>query len=321
MEYQNHLNGVFPVVPTPLLNDESLDRKGFKHLLNYYIESGSHGLLILGSGGEFPYFTFEEKVDIVKTACNATQKKVPLIVGVGFFSLKESIDFIKTVNSFPIDGLLAILPTYFPIKFEDIVLFYSRLCENSKKPILYYNYPQQTKLFLSPDQILRLLDIKGIVGMKDSILNIGEIKKHIKPDKAIFSGNSFCIHKLQKIGGSGIMGLLPSIVPGMVVDCYDAYKNKNQAKANPLQDRILNLIPLINSFGLSAGIQKRAVQTICSLPFKLKNRNASRSAVVKETLVQMGHPIISIVKTPQPQICEIEKETIKTIISDNQLSM
>jgi len=49
--------GIIPVVFTPLLEDESLDLRGIAHLINYYIDSGCHGLLILGSGGEHPYFT------------------------------------------------------------------------------------------------------------------------------------------------------------------------------------------------------------------------------------------------------------------------
>lgn len=321
MEYQNCLHGVFPVVPTPLSADESVDHQGFSYLIDYYIDSGSHGLLVLGSGGEFPYLTYGEKIDLVKTACDTVQKKVPLIVGVGFFSLAETINFIKEINPLPIDGVLVILPTYFKIGFDDILLSYSKIAEISGKPILMYNYPQQTEAFLTPRQISQILDIKGVIGMKDSILGIGEIKKHIRPNKSIFSGNSFCIRKILDIGGSGVMGLLPSIVPAMVVDCYEAYRNNQPADGNRLQQRILNLLPLINSFSPSAGIQKTLVRMISSLPIQLKSRNPSRTAVVKETLVQLGHPITAVVKSPQPQIGVFEQLAVKEIISNNQITL
>lgn len=321
MEYLSHLKGIFPVVPTPLLADESVDHRGFAYLLDYYIDSGSHGLLILGSGGEFPYLTHREKIDLVKTACDAVQKKVPLIVGVGFFSLVESIAFIKEVNSLPVDGFLVICPVYFKTGYDDVFLSYTRISEVSRKPILIYNYPQQTGLFFSSGQISNLLDIKGIIGMKDSILSTEEIKKHIRPDKSIFSGNSFCLRKIISIGGSGAMGLLPSIVPKTVIDCYDAYRNNDPSAGNRLQNRILNLLPLINSFSPAVGVQKTLVRMICSLPIQLKSRNPSRTAVIKETLVQLGHPITAVVRSPQPQIGELEKRTIKEIISANRISI
>ena len=74
------LKGVIPVVPTPLKEDESLDLTGLKRLVNYYIENGCHGILVLGSGGEFPYFSFEEKLEIVKTACEAADGRIKLLV-------------------------------------------------------------------------------------------------------------------------------------------------------------------------------------------------------------------------------------------------
>ena len=62
----NKYGGVYPVVPTPLKDDERLDLAGMEHLVEYYITEGCHGLLILGSGGESPYFSIDEKSTIVK---------------------------------------------------------------------------------------------------------------------------------------------------------------------------------------------------------------------------------------------------------------
>lgn len=67
-------HGVYPVVPTPLKEDESLDLAGAEHLVEYYITEGCHGLLILGSGGESPYFSLDEKCSVVETVAQKVKK-------------------------------------------------------------------------------------------------------------------------------------------------------------------------------------------------------------------------------------------------------
>jgi len=316
--------GVFTVVPTPLMKDEGVDSAGLHHLIDYYIDSGCHGLLVLGSGGEFPYFTYEERLKIASDAAAAVKGRVPLVVGVGFCSTIETMQFMSDAGSLMIDGFLVITPTFYPLAFDDVYGFYAQLCTESKKPVLYYNFPQMTGLFFSPEQIARLLSIEGIVGMKESILNISEIKQHINltddRNVAVFSGNCFCLKQVLDIGGSGAIGIIPSVAPHLVVDCYNACIEKDLPKALNFQKKILDLLPLLNNFGLPVGIQKTGFKVISSLPIPMKKKAVSKAAVIKETLHQLGHPITSKVRSPQTGITKIEKDEIKKLIRKNNLS-
>jgi len=323
---ENMFKGVYAVVPTPLLDDEELDSAGLKHLIDYYIESGCHGLLILGSGGEFPYFSYGEKIKVVKDAVAAVKGRVPLLVGVGFSSFVEITAFIKETGEMQVDGFLVITPTFFPVGFGGVYKFYSLLCHESKKPVLYYNYPQMTQLFFSPEQISRLLSIRGMAGIKDSIINIKEISQHLKPisnrkDMAFFTGNAFAMKKVLDMGGAGVIEVTSSFAPRLVVDCYNAYIEKDFNRVKIRQDQILDLIPILSSFSPSAGIQKRLVKVISYLPISMKGRNASRAAVVKETLRQLGHPIIAKARSPQSQITATDKAAIQSVIRKNGLTM
>ena len=147
--------GVNVVVPTPLKEDESLDSEGLKHLINYYIESGCHGILVLGSAGEFPYFSFEERLQIVSDAVAAVDGRVPLMVGVGFNSQVETLSFIKQAETMAVDSFLVITPTFFPAEFEDVHRYFTAVCDASSRSVLYYNYPQMTGIFLTPEQIVK----------------------------------------------------------------------------------------------------------------------------------------------------------------------
>jgi len=324
MAQSGYLRGVFVVVPTPLNDDESLDSKGLQHLINYYIESGCHGLLILGSGGEFPYFTLAERNQIVRTAVKAVKGRVPLLAGAGFFSEAETMVFIKEAGSSKIDGFLVIVPTYYPVSFEAVFTFYSRVSRESKRPILYYHYPQQTGLFFSPEQLAAILKLENVVGMKDSVLSVPGIKKHIdlvrEWDVSVFSGNALAMKKILRGGGDGVIAVLPSVAPRLVVDCYHACRDELKEAAD-LQKRILNLLPLLNTFELPVYVQTGGFKILSSLPISMKGRNPSKTAIIKETLRQLGHPITARVRSPQPQLREREKKSISALIEKNNLTL
>lgn len=128
MSIREQFQGIYTVVPTPLHEDESIDLAGLRHLINFYTDAGCHGLLILGSGGEFPYFTFEERLQILRTAAEEAGQRLKILAGVGFASLRESTAFIETAGREKIDGFLVVLPTYYPLPFDDVLSLYRRLC-------------------------------------------------------------------------------------------------------------------------------------------------------------------------------------------------
>ncbi len=324
MIYRQYFGGVYAVVPTPLREDENIDYRGLEHLVSFYVESGCHGAVILGSGGELPYFSFDERIQIIKAAVEAAQGKIRILAGTGFFSLGETERFLKEAGILDIDGLLVILPTYYPIPFTDVQAFYKHISAISEKPIFYYHYPQMTELFHSPGQMAPILDVDGLVGIKESSLSLPEVRRHLaaitKEDFVIFSGNSFSLLRVLDMGGAGTICQIPAFAPRLVVDCYEAWKTGDRQKAKVLQAGILDLLPFLNSFTIPAGIQKLGFKILSRLPISFKNKTRSRHAVIKETLRQLGHPITAKVRSPLPQITEYDQNTIRRLLPQLKLS-
>ncbi len=321
--------GIYVIVPTPLKDNEELDSAGLKHLLNYYVESGCHGAVILGSGGEFAYLSYEERTRVTKDAIEAVAGRIPLVVGAGFGSKLETLKFIEQVGRWDVDGFLVIVPTYFPVGFDAVYDCFSLLCDASRKPIFYYHFPQATGLFFSPQQIAKLLSIEGMVGMKDSIVNMRAMGAHIDSTgalrtghrKSIFAGHSFAIPDTLNRGGAGAMAILPSVAPRLIVETHDACLSQDAGRAQGLQDRILNLIPLMNDLGPPVSLQRAAFKLLFHSPIALRSRPQSRVAVIKETLRQLGHPIGNRVRGPQPQLAEGEAQQIAALIQRNEIRM
>lgn len=310
--------GIYPVVPTPLKDDEALDLAGLGHLVDYYIQEGCHGLLILGSGGESPYFTMDEKIDIIKTVANRVQKRIPVIAGCTFMSLAELITFFEKSKSIDIEGFLVALPVYFPLKFDDVYHFYRETVNHTDKKVLYYHYPQITGHSFSADQMKKIYEIDGIIGAKESSVCIREMKQHLQSISgkqfSFFSGTSQLLLTALASGGSGTMCTIPSVAPKLVLDCYDAWRTGDITAAKRHENGIFKLIGLMNSFAIPAVIQEKAFKVISRLPFHVGVGKTPRQAVFKETLRQLGHPITARVRRPLPQVTDKQRAGIAALI-------
>lgn len=314
--------GIYPVVPTPLHIDEQVDHRGLKHLIDYYIACGCQGLVVLGSGGEFPYFTLEEKRAIIVSAARACAKRVPLVAGCGFYSLQDTRAFFSACKGIPLDGLLVALPTYFPLKFDDVFAYYQEICRDAPCPILYYHFPQMTGLFFTPEQLGRILRINGISGIKVSAFCLREMRQLLKQVPAdtfsLFAGVGFLLRHTIAMGGRGVIDPIASFAPRLVVDAYHACINGDAGRSRQLQEKILDMIPIMNSLSLPALPQKRGFQVLShGLKPARSSGSASRHAVIKEAIRQLGHPITARVRTPLPQLSETEGRQIRAFIEGN----
>jgi len=315
--------GVYPVVPTPLKPDESLDRDGLRHLVDYYVTEGCHGLLVLGSGGESPYFSIDEKFSIVKTVAQKVKKRIPVVVGCAFFSLADILAFIKRVDAIPFDAYLVALPAYYPLRYDDVYAFYSRVTGATGKHVMYYHFPQITGLFFRADELQKLYHIDGIVGAKESSLCVAEMKRDIQNTSdrefSLFSGTSQLLLSNLQAGGSGVMCSIPSVAPRAVVECYASWTSGDHGKARRVEDDIYRHIGLMNNFNIPAEIQKYGFKVISRLPFPVMIGRNSRQAVFKETLRQLGHPITPVVRSPLPQITDADRKHIAALIERSDL--
>jgi len=310
--------GVYPVVPTPLKEDESLDLAGMEHLVDYYVREGCHGLLVLGSGGESPYFTLDEKIDIINTVVRKVNKRIPVIAGCTFMSLVELTSFFKKADSTGVDAFLTALPSYFPLKFEDVYSFYKEIVQRTGKKILYYHFPQITGLYFSADQMAMLYGIKGIAGAKESSMWVKEMKRDLQAmsgrDFSFFSGTGQLLVATLAAGGSGTMCTLSAVAPGMAVNCYNSWMAGDKAAARRHENDIFKHIELLNTFGMPAAVQTMGFKVISRLPFHTGIGTAARHAVLKETLRQLGHPITARVRSPLPQVTEADRAGIAALI-------
>jgi len=285
--------GIYAAMVTPLNSKLKIDENGLKYEVDFLLENNVHGLVVLGSVGEFPYITMEEKKKIIDIVIEQTKGGVPVIVCASSMGTDEVILLSKYAKDSGADGLLLTLPVYYPLSDEDIFNHYYTISKAVNLPILLYDFPSLTHLDMSLELISRLASMENVVGIKVTAAaeKAEEILKTVKrQDFSVFTGTSFLLLKVLEMGGVGVIDPLPCIAPKDVVSVYQSFKIGDLEKAAQLQEKLYKLIPV-----LAVSVQP---------------------PLVKEAMHQLSHPIRPYVKRPLPQITKEQKEIVRKSLID-----
>lgn len=289
------LEGIFVVMMSPF-DDELIDDRAMRHMVDHFIDAGVNGLVVLGSNGEYPYLSDEEKRQLIDISVEQAKGRVPVVIGTGFMGTDQTIALTKYARDAGADAAMIALPIYYQLSFEDVQRHYQRISKETGFPILYYNFPDATRCKLSPAEIAKLAEIEQIVGVKETILDIEEISELAdlmkgKKQFSVFSGTVLNLMPVMARGGCGAIGVLPNLIPKQCVEFYNAIRKGDTDKAGELQSLIFKFMPLMTA-------------------------SPSPHAIMKEALRQLGHPIKPTVKDPLPPLKEEHKELIARVFAD-----
>ena len=122
-------HGIFPYLISPL-DDRGKTRESVLHdLVGGLIQSGVHGLSPLGSTGEFPYLTPEQRIDVVRAVVRAAAARVPVVPGVAAYATGDAVRQIDALLECGVDGVILILQAYFPLSPGAVTDFYASVAE------------------------------------------------------------------------------------------------------------------------------------------------------------------------------------------------
>lgn len=231
-------HGIIPPVVT--LFDEAgnldlaLNRKYLNELLNHHV----HGILLMGSSGEFSSLSINERKLYVEEMIKTINKRVPVLVGIGHTSLQEVLDLSRHAEDQGADGVLVVNPYYWKSSEEQLYHFFSSVATNTKLPVLLYNIPSLTGQSLSVDLVKKLAaNHVNICGIKETISDFGHIRETItevskvREDFMVFSAFDEHLLPALMIGSAGSINGSAVFAPEISVALYDSYKHRNLVEA------------------------------------------------------------------------------------------
>jgi len=255
-------HGIFPFLVTPLKEDGSINESVLRNLINHLIAKGVHGLTPLGSTGEIAYLDLQQRRKVVETVVDEVGGRVPVVTGVGSTSTREAVEQAKEAEKIGVDGILSILPTYFPISNKGLFEYFGEIAGTVSCPVVLYTNPKVSKAVPSPELVNELAHIENVSYFKDASGDLGRLLNIIRKTKGklkIFSASASIPLFVMMLGGVGWMSGPACLIPEECVELYELCQDGKWDKAMSIQLKIWKLQQDFQRFSLApcikAGLQ------------------------------------------------------------------
>lgn len=205
------LNGVFLPLITPFLGD-AVDLESYDSLIHHLVDAGAAGLIPLGTTGESPTVTPEERDQIVEATIESAAGRVPIYVGVGGNATRAVVASVQHLDRYDVDGYLVVCPYYNRPPQDGLLAHFKEVAASTDRSIIVYNIPYRTGVNLENETLLSLAEeCPNVVGVKDSSGSLAQTTDLIArapKDFTILTGEDHFFFTVLANGAAG--GILAS---------------------------------------------------------------------------------------------------------------
>ncbi len=233
--------GIVPALITPMTPDEEIDEDGLRTLVDTLIDSGVHGLFVLGTNGEFISLSETEKLRIARIAVDQARSRVPVIAGTGAYATREVIALNRKMEELGIDAVSVITPYFNGATQAELFIHYERIARATALPVMLYTIPAKAGITLNVDTVRRLAEIPNIRGIKDSGGDFDRLLQLIalrRDDFAVFTGTDSMILWTLIAGGDGAVAATTNAVPSVVMSIWNNFQRGDIAAARQAQESL-----------------------------------------------------------------------------------
>lgn len=264
------LKGVFTSLITPFDQENHLDEKGLRFLIQRQLQHSIHGIVVLGTTGESPTLSELESERIITIAREEINAECHLMIGTGSYATDKTIKNTLKAKQLGADSALIIVPFYNRPTQEGIYQHFKAITEATDIPIVIYNHPLRTGQNLQLDTLKRLMKVPLIVGIKETSGNISQINDFIelarkeRPNFSILSGDDGLTLPLMALGGHGVISVCSNIFPEEFKALIDSMLEGNYETARELH---YQLSPIIKALFIESNpIPVKAALNFLNLP-------------------------------------------------------
>ena len=239
------VRGVIPALVTPYNDSGGVDTEGVGRLVEHAIAGGVHGLMVNGGTGEFVHLSRGEKLIVIEAAVEAAAGRVPVYAGTAAESTEETLALTRDAAKGGADAAIIVTPYYFGLPQGALADHYAEIARRGRLPVVVYNNPLYTGNNLTPATLARLAGADGIVGLKQSNADLGQLVETIRlaGDRfAVLTGIDSQFYPALCAGAVGIFSTAACVMPREMVAIYDAWRagDHERARALHLRAQVLN---------------------------------------------------------------------------------
>jgi len=239
--------GSYTVMITPFTEDGSaIDEAGLRRFVDWQIEEGTHGLIPLGSTGEFLSQTDDERNRVAEIVIDAAAGRVPVLVGTAAEWTDACIRYSREAEALGADGVMIVPPFYSSPTHDELFEHYRRVAEAISIPIMVYNNPNTSNVDLVPSLVARLSEIDNVAYIKESSGDAGrvcEIQRLCGDRMTVFAG--YLPFEAYAAGAAGYVSVFGNITPRMSAEMFTRVVDERDIDGG--RELYIRVLPLIKA--------------------------------------------------------------------------
>jgi 4-hydroxy-tetrahydrodipicolinate synthase len=247
--------------------DGRVDDRAFVDLIEWHIDSGSHGVGVTGTTGEPAALSVDEREHVIDLAVRTARGRIPVLAGTGSVNYEETLRLTRFAKKAGADAALVVTPYYTRPGQDGLYRFFRSIADSVDMPIVLYNIPGRSAVNLEADTTARLArDCRNIVGVKESnkdLEHVCRVMHRCGRGFLVYSGIELLCFPILALGGAGHVSATGNVMPREVARLYDLVTAGRWNEARdlhyfllPMNDALFmetNPVPAKAALGLMAG--------------------------------------------------------------------
>ncbi len=218
-----------------------VDWPALEGLIAWHLDSGTNGIVPMGTTGESATLTTEEHLEVIKRTIEIVAGQIPVVAGTGSNATAEAIHQTQEAERQGADACLLVTPYYNKPTQEGLYQHYKTIAEACSVPLVLYNVPSRTACDMTAETVARLARIENIVGIKEACGDagrVGEIKALCDDDFVVLSGEDAQTLDMLKLGAVGTISVTANVLPNDMASFCGAYLGGDVAEADALDAKL-----------------------------------------------------------------------------------
>jgi len=211
--------GTFTALVTPF-RDGGIDVGALEKLIEIQIAAGISGIVAVGTTGESPTLSHDERQEVIRLAVSTAKKRCLVLAGTGSNDTQHAVADTKTAEKLGVDGALLVAPYYNKPSQEGLFRHFNAIADTTSLPIMLYNIPGRCGVDIAPNTVTRLAqECRNVVSIKEasgSVERISELRTCLPDSFTIFSGDDSLTLPFMSVGAVGVVSVASNLFPAEI---------------------------------------------------------------------------------------------------------
>jgi 4-hydroxy-tetrahydrodipicolinate synthase len=236
--------GTFTALVTPF-RDGAIDLSAFQQLIEAQIAAGITGIVAIGTTGESPTLSHDEREELIRIAVSTANKRCLVLAGTGSNATQHAMADTKMAEKLGVDGALLVAPYYNKPSQEGLCRHFKAIAEATSLPIMLYNIPGRCGVDIVPETVVRLAKAcRNIVSIKEasgSVERVSDLRRRLPESFTILSGDDSLTLPFMAVGATGVVSVASNLFPSQVCALIRACESGDLKAAEKLHRKLLPL--------------------------------------------------------------------------------